>query len=104
MKDVSVQTSETYMACDTPEMKDISVQTPETYAALHNELQHLRKKVIVLQKRLRRRDIRIDSMTDVIEHLKQNRLCTPTMEEVLFNRFSDFTLDLFNNEMRNSSV
>lgn len=64
----------------------------------------MRHKVHVLQMQLLRRDARWNTMTDVIQNLKENGTSTQSVEEVLRNRFSGFSLDVLDNEMQNSSI
>ena len=84
--------------------KDVCVQTTYKYLSPSKEVVELRNKINILQKRLRRRETRLNTMTDVIQHFKQNSISTPSVEEVLGNCFSCFSLDILRNEIQNSSI
>ena len=90
--------------CGSIAKKDIGVQVTEQCLPLTQTVQELRHKIHILQKQLLRRDARWNTMTDVIQNLKENGISTQSVEEVLRNRFSGFLLDVLDNEMQNSSI
>ncbi|XP_053989794.1 THAP domain-containing protein 1 [Hylaeus volcanicus] len=69
---VLCQTSSTNMEETSTSMKkDVGVQTEDRYLSPSEEVMQLRNKVRILQKRLQRRETRLNSMTNVIQHLKK---------------------------------
>lgn len=52
--------------------------------------------------KIKRRNVRLLSMKNLVKHLKQNNKCSSTIEDVLMNNFEGFQLDLFRSEAKNS--
>lgn len=64
----------------------------------------LRNKIKNLQACLYRKEKKFSKVTELLKHLKEKGKCTESLEEILLNKFSDFDLELFKNELDNTSV
>ena len=100
-KDVGNQT---VVQCSSAGKKDVGTQVLDNCLPPSETVQQLRQKIKILQRRLLRRDARLNTMADVIQHLKENGITTNCIEEVLENQFSGFPLAMFKNEVQNASV
>lgn len=84
--------------------KDVAVQVEKRLLPLSPKEAQTKRRLVILQKRLRRRDKSIASMKALIAHLKQNGKCTNALEQALENNFTGLTLDLIKNELKNEKV
>lgn len=60
------------------------------------------RRIKILQQRLKRRNIKINNLKDILKVLKENQKSDSDLEHVLTNNFDGFTLDLAMNEARNT--
>lgn len=61
------------------------------------------RKIKILQQRLKRKNIKIKNIQDVLSVLKERNKCTRDLEQVLQNNFAEFTLDLVKHELFNQN-
>ena len=62
----------------------------------------LRKKIKTLQQKLRRRNLKICSLTGLIKDMRNRKLLEKAPAELLQDQFSGLTLDMFQNQIKNS--
>lgn len=84
--------------------KDVAVQVEKRLLPLSPKEAQTKRRLVILQKRLRRRDKSIASIKALITHLKQNGKCTDALEQALENNFTGLTLDLIKNELENEKA
>ena len=63
----------------------------------------LRKKIKTLQQKLRRRNLKICSLTGLIKDMRNRKLLEKAPAELLQDQFSGLTLDMFQNQIKNSA-
>lgn len=79
---------------------DKSVQTEEK--PLHHTVIALRRKVKVLQQKVRRQQLRISNLKDLTRSLKKKGFVDDSVENLLLDQFDGMTLELFKNQLKNS--
>ena len=62
----------------------------------------LKRKIKVLQQKIRRQTKMISSLKDIIDNLKRNQLLKEAPAELLKDQFSGLTLEMLKNEMQNA--
>ena len=62
----------------------------------------LKRKIKVLQQKIRRQTKKISSLKDIIDNLKRNQLLKQAPAELLKDQFSGLTLEMLKNEMQNA--
>lgn len=61
-----------------------------------------RRKIKILQERLRRREKKLSNLSGMIKILKREGKCSESLEKELLRRFSDDVLELFKNQVNNT--
>ena len=62
----------------------------------------LRKKIKNLQQKLRRQNLKISSLTGLIKNMRNRKLLEKAPADLLQDQFSGLTLEMFQNQMKNS--
>ena len=62
----------------------------------------LKRKIKVLQQKIRRQTKKISSLKDIIDNLKRNQLLKEAPAELLKDQFSGLTLEMLKNDMQNA--
>lgn len=63
-----------------------------------------RRKIKTLQQKVARKSKKINTMKELIQHLKKSSRCDDGIEEVVMNNFEGFQLEVFHSELRNSKI
>ncbi|XP_069669420.1 THAP domain-containing protein 1-like [Periplaneta americana] len=82
----------------------LSSVRPSTTAPESPKKQVLKRKVKPLQQKLRRKNVRITTMKELLKELKSKTNTTPEVNGLLQNYFSEFPLELLQNELKNKDV
>lgn len=83
---------------------DVATEISPHLVGPTEEENKLRNKIKNLQACLHRKEKKLSKVTELLKHFKERGKCTDSLEEILLNKFSDFDLELFKNELDNTSV
>ena len=76
-------------------MKDKTATQSPTKAKLRNKIKNL-------QQKLRRQNLKISSLTGLIKNMRNRKLLEKAPADLLQDQFSGLTLEMFQNQMKNS--